>query len=120
VTRLRVNSNIITKEMARTISCLLNNTALRLNRIPNKALKTYGPLIALWLTDIAKAYFAINYYLKLKKAITTVVLHKEGKADYSISENYHSIALENTLSKILKKVIADHMIDIAKEHTLLP
>ena len=47
VTYLRINSNITTKEMAGTISRLLNNTVLGLNKIPNKALKTYGPLIAL-------------------------------------------------------------------------
>ena len=47
VTRLRVNSNIITKEMAKTISRLLNNIVLELDRILNKALKTYRPLIAL-------------------------------------------------------------------------
>ena len=45
VTRLRVNSDIITKEMARTISCLLNNIVLGLDRILNKALKAYGLLI---------------------------------------------------------------------------
>ena len=46
VTCLRVDNDIITKEMARTISRLLNNIVLRLDRIPNKALKTCGPLIA--------------------------------------------------------------------------
>ena len=39
VTHLRVNSDIITEEMARTISRLLNNIVLKLNKIPNKALK---------------------------------------------------------------------------------
>ena len=47
VTCLRVNSDITTKEMAKTISCLLNNTVLGLDRILNKALKTYRPLIVL-------------------------------------------------------------------------
>jgi len=45
VTYLRVNSDIIIGEMARTISRLLNNTALGPDRILNKALKTYRPLI---------------------------------------------------------------------------
>ena len=44
-TRLRVNSDIITEKMARTISRLLNNIVLGLDKIPNEALKTYGPLI---------------------------------------------------------------------------
>ena len=47
VTYLKVNSNIIIKEIAKTISRLLNNIVLGLNRILNKALKTYRPLIVL-------------------------------------------------------------------------
>ena len=47
VTCLRVNSNIITKEMAKTISRFLNNIVLKLDRILNKALKTYRLLIVL-------------------------------------------------------------------------
>ena len=85
---LRVNSNIITKEMARTISRLLNNTVLKLNKIPNKALKTYKLLITPWFMDIAKAYFAIGYYPRLKKAIITIVLRKKSKADYLLLKSY--------------------------------
>ena len=51
--------------------------------------------------------------------MTTVVLRKEGKADYSLLGSYPPIALENTLSKILKRVIAEHIADTAKEHALL-
>jgi len=119
VTCLRVNSDITTEEMARTISRLLNNIVLGPDRILNKALKTYGPLIAPWLTDIARVYFVIGYYLRLKRAITTFVLRKEGKVDYLLLGSYCPIALENTLSKILERVIADYIADIAKEHALL-
>ena len=48
-----------------------------------------------------------------------IVLYKEGKADYLFLGSYCLIALENTLSKILKRVIADCIADIAKEYTLL-
>jgi hypothetical protein len=34
--------------------------------------------------DIAKVYFIIGYYLKLKRAMTIYILYKEGKADYSL------------------------------------
>jgi len=119
VTRLRVDSNIITEEIARTISRLLNNTALGPDGILNEALKTCGLLIAPWLADIARACFAIGYYPRLGRSITTVILQKEGKADYLIPESYRPIALENTLSKILEKVIADHIADTAEEHALL-
>ncbi len=49
----------------------------------------------------------------------TVILQKKDKADYLILGNYRPIALKNTLSKILKKVIIDHIADTAEEHTLL-
>ena len=120
VTCLKVNSDIITEEMARTISRLLNNIVLRLDRIPNKALKTYSPLIAPWLIDIAKSCFIIGYYPRLRRAITIVVLYKEGKADYLLLGSYRPITLENTLSKILKRIIVKYIADIAKEYTLLP
>jgi len=48
--------------MARTISYLLNNIVLGLDRILNKALKTYRLLIVPYLIDIARVYFAIGYY----------------------------------------------------------
>ena len=105
--------------MARTISRLLNNIILGLDGISNKALKTCRPLIALWLADIAKIYFIIGYYLRLKRAMTMFVLYKEGKADYLFLGSYRYITLKNTLSKILERVIADCIADMAEEHALL-
>ena len=119
VTYLGVDSDIITKEINKTISRFLNNTVLRLDRILNKALKTYRLLIALWLIDVAKVYFIIGYYLKLGRAITTFILCKEGKIDYLFLKSYCPITLKNTLSKILERVIADRIVDTAKEYALL-
>jgi hypothetical protein len=65
---------MIIEEMARTISRLLNNIALGLDGILNKALKIYGLLIAPWLIDIARVCFAIGYYPRLGRSIITVVL----------------------------------------------
>ena len=109
-----------TKEMAGTISRLLNNIVPGPDGILNKALKTYKLLIALWLADVAKAYFIIGYYLRLKRAIIMFILYKKGKADYLFLGSYCPSALKNTLSKILKKVIADHIVDIAEKYALLP
>ena len=47
VTYLTVNSDIITEEMAKVISRLLNNIILKLDRILNKALKAYRLFIVL-------------------------------------------------------------------------
>jgi len=48
------------------------------------------------------------------------ILYKEGKADYLLLGSYRPIALENTLSKILERVIADYIANTAKEYALLP
>ena len=69
--------------------------------------------------DIAKVYFIISYYLRLKRAIIIFILCKKGKANYLLLKNYYPIALENTLSKILERVIVDYITDTAKEYTLL-
>ena len=69
--------------------------------------------------DIARVYFIIGYYLRLRRAIITFILYKEGKVDYLLLGSYRPIALENTLSKILERVIVDHIVDTAKEYALL-
>ena len=65
---------MVTKEMARTISRLLNNTVPGLDGILNEALKTYRLLIVPWLADVARACFTIGYYPRLGRSITTVIL----------------------------------------------
>ena len=47
------------------------------------------------------------------------ILRKKGKANYLFLGSYCPIALKNTLSKILEKVIVDYIADIAKEYALL-
>ena len=105
--------------MAKTISRFLNNIVLGLNRILNKALKTCRLLIVLWLADIVKAYFVIGYYLRLRRAIIIFILYKKSKTDYLFLGSYRLITLENTLSKILERVIADYIANMAEEHALL-
>ena len=48
------------------------------------------------------------------------ILYKEGKADYLLPGSYRPIAIKNTLNKILERVIADRIVDMAKEYALLP
>ena len=69
--------------------------------------------------DIAKVYFIIGYYLRLKRVIIMYILCKEGKADYLFLGSYYPITLENTLNKILKRVVANHIVNIAEKHALL-
>jgi hypothetical protein len=51
---------------------------------------------------------------------TTIVLRKERKKDYSLPGSYRPIALENTLAKVVEKVLADCIRDAAEANGLLP
>ena len=68
---------------------------------------------------MARVYFIIGYYLRLRRAIIIFILYKEGKVDYLLLGSYCPITLENTLSKILERIIADYIVDMAKEYALL-
>jgi hypothetical protein len=47
------------------------------------------------------------------------ILRKKDKVDYLFLGSYRPITLENTLSKILERVIADYIVDTVEEYTLL-
>jgi hypothetical protein len=51
---------------------------------------------------------------------TTITLRKEGKKDYSLPNAYRPIALENTLAKVVEKVLANRIGDAAETQGLLP
>ena len=47
-------------------------------------------------------------------------LRKDGKADYFLTNSYRPIALENTIAKVYKKLLATLISQKAKERGLLP
>ena len=62
----------------------------------------------------------LGYYLKIKKSITTVALRKDGKADYSFTNSYRPITLENTIVKVYKKLLITLISQKAEKRGLLP
>ena len=83
-----------------------NRKALGLNKIANKVLKEVYKELVLYLVEVFTAVVYFGYYSKIKKSITTVALYKDGKADYSFINSYRPIALENTIAKVYKKLLA--------------
>jgi hypothetical protein len=58
--------------------------------------------------------------LKSLKESIIVTLYKLGKKDYSLPSVYRLIALENTIVKVIEKVIGNRLTGAAKEQGLLP
>jgi hypothetical protein len=48
-----------------------------------------------------------------------MVLRKLGKADYSLPSSYRPIALENTLGKILERLVTKRLLEVLEENSLL-
>jgi hypothetical protein len=115
------NDEPITKEeVNQVLASLLNKKALGPNGILNEVLKALASEIG---EGIARG---INESL-VKRALpagyresTTITLRKEGKKDYSLPNAYRPIALENTLAKVVEKVIANRMSTAAESRGLLP
>ena len=54
------------------------------------------------------------------KESTTVVLRKDKKKDYSLLSSYRPIALENTIAKVIEKIIANRIMSKAESRGLIP
>ena len=50
---------------------------------------------------------------------TTVVLRMERKQNYSLPSSYCPIALENSIAKLMEKIVADCITGAAEAHNLL-
>ncbi len=111
---------ILKEEINRLIKSLPNGKAPRPNNILNKVLKVIVLVITKDLAKAASYSFINGIILKSLKESITVVLHKEGKKDYSLLSSYRLIALKNMLAKVLEKHIANIISKAVKEHRLLP
>jgi len=116
---LNISPTISTEEISKLIRSLPNRKALGPDSIPNEVLKVAALVITKDLVEVASHCFASGIILKSLKEFITVVLHKEGKKDYSLLGSYRLITLKNTLVKVLEKHIANIISKAAEEHRLL-
>jgi hypothetical protein len=108
------------EEIEVILKALLIGKASGLDDILNEVLKTLAPEILKGLTHAISKLLIGDTILVRFQELTTLVLHKEDKKDYSLLDNYHLIALKNILAKVIKKVLMNHLSLVVKEHNLLP
>jgi Reverse transcriptase (RNA-dependent DNA polymerase) len=98
---------------------LLTDKALKFNEILNEVLKALSSEISEGLAHAISMALANGTLPNCYKELITVALRKEGKKDYSLPSSYRPIALENTLAKIVEKLLTTRLSRAAEEHALL-
>ena len=118
--RFEVGATVTTEELIDIIGTLPNGKAPGPDMIPNEALKALKDVIAPGLAATITQLLQSGDLPAILKESTTVVLRKEKKKDYSLPSSYRPIALENTIAKVIEKIIANRMVAEAEARQLIP
>jgi hypothetical protein len=73
--------------------------------IPNEILIVLSPEILEELAYIINRILVENILLNYYKELIIIILRKENKKNYLLPSSYRPITLENTLIKIIKKIL---------------
>jgi hypothetical protein len=110
---------IMKNEIRLTIKRCKSNNASKLDDILNRILKTFIDKLMSHLVSLFRACATLSYHSRCFRETHTIVLKKLEKKNYTNIKTYRSIALLNTLEKVLKSVIARRINDLTKTHDLL-
>jgi hypothetical protein len=94
------------QDLEQIIKKLPNNKASGPDGISNKVIKHLRSLIQADLAVAISRHFAAGTLPASYRKSTTIALWKKGKKDYIIPGSYRLIVLENTLVKLVEKVLA--------------
>ena len=108
------------EKIRRQLKWLKPYKAPRPDGIPNIVLTQCADLITDILWYIYNVILEKEFYYTLWKTFTTVVLRKLGKPHYDTPKVYHTIALLNTLGKLMTVAIAEQLTFYTEKHMLLP
>jgi hypothetical protein len=117
--RIEFRQDVIIEEVTETLKNLPKGKVSGSDEIPNEVLKALSPEIAEGLARAINEAFASSTLPDRYKESVTIVIRKESKKDYSLPGNYRPIALENTLAKVVKKILTTRLSRAAEEYGLL-
>jgi hypothetical protein len=96
-------------EIVSIIMAMQSKSSTDLDGIPMKVLKLVALEIGLPLSHICNLSLSSGIFPSSMKAGKVIPVHKAG--DKTLCDNYRPIALLNTFSKILEKVVANRLVD---------
>ncbi len=110
---------ITPEEVKKVIQKFLNRKALGLDSILNEVLKIITSIIAEELAQVITELLQTGNIPHSYKESIMVVIRKERKGDYILLSSYRLVALENTLAKVVERIMATRLTEAAEEHNLL-
>jgi hypothetical protein len=114
------SSLLITKnEIRQTIKRCKSNNASESDDILNRIFKILVDKLMSHLMSLFRVCAALSYYSRCFREIHIIILKKSKKKNYTNVKTYKSIALLNTVDKVLKSVIARRINDLTKTRDLL-
>ncbi|KAI0995359.1 hypothetical protein K3495_g12824 [Podosphaera aphanis] len=114
-------SDVITQiKIKEILQKLPSDKAPSPDEIPNRFLKCCEPSLSKVLAELFNACLIVSYHPKMFKKSTTIVLRKPQKPRYDTPKSYRPIALLNTISKLLEKLVANRISKAAEDFNLLP
>jgi hypothetical protein len=110
---------IMKDEIRQAIRRCKSNNASESNDILNRILKILVNKLMTHLMSLFRVCVALNYHSRCFRETHIIALKKSKKKNYTNVKTYKSIALLNTLDKVLKSMIARRISDLTKTHDLL-
>jgi hypothetical protein len=117
--RIQISHEVISNNIASVLEKLLSGKAPGPDGIPNEILIVLSPEILIGLAYTINKALVEDTLLDHYKELIIIILRKEGKKDYSLLDSYRPIALKNTLTKVVEKVLVIRLNRAAEEYTLL-
>ena len=111
---------IITEiEIKQTINRFKIDKTSSLDKISNRILKTCFETLIVILTSLFQTCVTLSYHSRVFRVTHIITFKKSKKVDYTIAIVYRSIALLNTLNKMLKSIIKTKISFLTKHYKLL-
>ena len=113
------NFNIISMQVKRAIDKLAPNKAPGPDKIPNHLERCLSPL-QYHILVLAQQSMSTGHFSQSFNETIMLVLRKSNKPNHMKLNMYHPIALESTVDKVLKSIMADHISYLCETFNLLP
>ena len=114
------NLTITATQVKRAIEKLAPNKAPGPDEIPNHVLKRCLSILEPHILALAQHSLTTGHFPQPFKETITLVLRKPNKPNYTKSNAYRPIALENTIGKVLESIMTENISYLCESFNLLP